>query len=228
MSTLTQPQAPLDPATRPAGSGSGRLPALARLLRLHLTSRRVPVALIMLAGCGALMQWAVRSALGQTHTAGARTSAGQLALLLETAAAAVVSAAMHGPFGESERATGRRLLWLRLAATLLLTGAALGAMVAGVAGTGMPEGGLAVARNTAGMIGIGLLCAVIVGGQFAWVGPAGYFVIAAYAVADEWTSPWTWPARPAHDVGGAICALALLGIAIFAITVLGPRERGKD
>jgi hypothetical protein len=228
VSTLTQPQAPMDPATRPAGFGSGLLPALARLLRLHLTSRRVPVALIALAGCGVLMQWAVRSALGQNDTAGARTSAGQLALLLETAAAAVVSAATHGPFGESERATGRRLLWLRLAATLLLVGAALGAMAAGVAGTGLPESGLAVVRDTAGMVGIGLLCAVVLGGQFAWVGPAGYFVIAAYAVADKWASPWTWPARPAHDVGGAICALGLLAMAVFAITVLGPRERGKD
>ena len=79
---------------------------------------------------------------------------------------------------------------------MLLTGAALGAVAAGVAGTAMPEGGLAVARDTAGMIGIGLLLAVLVGGHFAWVGATGYFVIAAYAVADKWTSPWTWPARP--------------------------------
>ena len=135
------------------------------------------------------MQWAVRSALSQSNTSGARISAEQLALLLEAAAAAVVSAAMHGPFGELERATGHRLQRLRLASALLLTGAALGAVAAGVAGTAMPEGGLAVARDTAGMIGIGLLLTVLVGGHFAWVGPTGYFVIAAYAVADKWTSP---------------------------------------
>lgn len=206
MSTLTQPQVPMNPSTQPAGFASSLLPALFRLLRLHLISRRVPVALITLAGCGVLMQWAVRSALSQNHTSGAQTSAEQLALLLEAAAAAVVSAGMHGPFGEPERATGHRLHWLRLASALLLTGVALGAVSAGVAGTAVPEGGLAVARDTAGMIGIGLLFAVIVGGHFAWVGPTGYFVIAAYAVADKWTSPWTWPARPGHDVGGP-CAL---------------------
>jgi hypothetical protein len=228
VSTLTQPQAPMNPSVQPARSGSGLIPALARLLRLHLVSRRVPVALITLAGCGALMQWAVRSALGQINTSGARTSAEQLALLLEAAAAAVVSVAMHGPFGEPERATGHRLHWLRLASALLLTGAALGAVSAGVAGTAVPEGGLAVARDTAGMIGIGLLFAVVVGGHFAWFGPTGYFVIAAYAVADKWTSPWTWPARPGHDIGGAVCALSLLAVAVIAITVLGPRERTKD
>ena len=210
------------------------------MLRLHLVSSRVPVALITLAGCSVLMQWAVRSALSQSNTSSARISAEQLALLLEAAAAAVVSAAMHGPFGEPERATGHRLHWLRLASALLLTGAALGAVAAGVAGTAMPEGGLAVARDTAGMIGIGLLLAVLVGGHFAWVGPTGYFVIAAYAVADKSTSPWTWPARPGrpgHDVGAAACALSLLAVAVIAIavavaviaiTVLGPRERAKD
>ena len=78
------------------------------------------------------------------------------------------------------------------------------------------------------MIGIGLLFAVIVGGHFAWVGPTGYFVIAAYAVADKWTSPWAWPARPGHDVGSAACALSLLAVAVAAIAVLGPRERAKD
>jgi hypothetical protein len=174
------------------------------------------------------MQWAVRSALSQNNTSGARTSAEQLALLPEAAAAAVVSAAMHGPFGEPERATGQRLQWLRLASALLLTGAALGAVVAGVAGTAVPEGGLAVARDTAGMIGIGLLLAVVVGGHFAWVGPTGYFVIAAYAVAGKRTSPWTWPARPGHDVGGAVRALSPLAVAVIAITVLGPRGRAKD
>jgi hypothetical protein len=228
MSALTQPHAPMNPSTQQSGFGGGLLPALVRLLRLHLISRRVPVALITLAGCGVLMQWAVRSALSQNHTSGARTSAEQLGLLLEAAAAAVVSAAMHGPFGEPERATGHRLHWLRLASALLLTGVALGAVAAGVAGTAIPVGSLAVARDTAGMIGVGLLCAVVVGGHFAWVGPTSYFVIAAYAVADKWASPWTWPARPGHDVGGAVCALSLLTAGIIAITVLGPRERAKD
>ena len=227
MSTLTQPQVPMNPSTEPPANAAGSLPAHIRLLRLHLASRRVPTALIALAGCGVLTQWAVRATLSQ-NTSGARTSAEQLALLLEAAAAAVVSAAIHGPFGESERASGRRLKWLRLASALLLTGAGVGAMAAGVAGTTMPQGTLAVARDTAGMIGIGLLLAVLIGGHFAWIGPTGYFVIAAYAVADKWATPWTWPARPSHDVGAAACALALLAVAIAAITAFGPRERAKD
>ncbi|MET8043301.1 hypothetical protein ABZU25_20855 [Micromonospora sp. NPDC005215] len=33
-------------------------------------------------------------------------------------------------------------------------------------------------RNLAGMVGIGLLCAALLGGALAWAGPAAYLMIA--------------------------------------------------
>jgi hypothetical protein len=228
VSTLTQSQAPINPPAHTALPGPGSRRALARLLGLHLASRRIPAALAALAVCAPLLQWAVRAALGQGETPGAQTSAVQLSLLVETLAAAVVSAAVHDPFGEAERATGRRLPWLRLATALILTVCALAALAAGAAGTGLPGGELALLRDGAGLIGIGLLGTVAIGGNFAWTGPAAYFVIAASAVSAEWNSPWTWPARPSHDTGAALCATVLLVLAILAITIIGPRQHTRE
>lgn len=222
MSTL----APEQPAVQ--GSRAATSASLARLLRLHLMSRHVPAACAALALCAPLLQWCIRSALSTSTTAGATTSAEQLSLLLEVAAAAVVSAALHGPFGESERTAGRRLPWLRLATAALLTAAALAAVCLGVLGTAMPAGDLAVLRDTAGLIGIGVLCTVIIGGHFAWVGPAGYWVLGAYALTEHWQTPWTWPARPGHDLGAALCAYAILAASLLAITIIGPRHHNRD
>lgn len=224
MSALTHDQQ--QPAVRSAGTSTGK--SLVRLLRLHLASRRVPSAVAVLAACVPLLQWAVRSALSQHSSSGAVTSARQLSLLLEAAIAAVVSAALHGPFGESERIAGRRLPWLRLATASLLTAAALGAVYAGVAGTALPTGEFAAIRDTVGLIGIGVLCTVIVGGHFAWAGPAAYWAIGGYAVADHWQTPWTWPARPGNDIGAALCTFGLLAASLLAITILGPRQHSHD
>lgn len=210
------------------GSRIGTGASLARLFRLHLISRRVPTAGAALLLCAPLLQWAIRSALSQRDIAGATISAQQLSLLLETLAAAVVSAALHGPFGESERIAGRRLPGLRLATALLLTAAALAVVYVGVLGTAIPSGDRAVLRNTAGLIGIGVLCTVIVGGHFAWVGPAAYWVLGAYALTQHWQTPWTWPARPGDDLGAAVCAYALLAASLLAITVIGPRHHNRE
>jgi len=220
-----------DPADRERASARARVGSrsgLARLLRLHLASRRVPTALVALAVIAPLMQWAVRGTVSQGDTPGARTAAEQIALLLEATAAAVVSAAMHGPFGESERATGRRLPSLRAATAVLLAGGTLAALGLGALGTGLPNGESALLRDAAGFVGIGLLGTAVVGGHFAWTGPAAYFVLAAYAVADHWTTPWAWPARPAGDTGASVCAIGLLFAAAVVIIVVGPRDRASD
>jgi hypothetical protein len=229
VSTLAEAQTPTNPPVPTARSGLGSAYALARLVRLHLASRRIPGALAALLVCTVLMQWALRATLSQSnHISGAVTSARQLTLLLESLAAAVVSAAMHGPFGEPERAAGRRLPLLRLACALVLIAAAFTALSLGMVGTRLPGGELALIRDTAGLIGIGLICTVLIGGHFAWVGPAGYFVVAAYGVSEAWNTPWTWPSRPPHDTGAALCAYLLLAGATLAVTVFGARENPRE
>ena len=42
----------------------------------------------------------------------------------------------------------------------------------------LPGGTLDILRNTAGMTGIGLLLAAVIGGALAWVGPMAYMIVA--------------------------------------------------
>jgi hypothetical protein len=196
-------------------------------MRLHAVSRRAPFCVIALAACAIglrialLRHWDAYGAL-------------QLPLIFEAAAAVSVVATCASPFGEPERVAGRRLPYLRLVLTVTLTAMALGGLVA-VAGTGghLAGGPLDAARNVAGLTGIGLLCAAALGGGLSWTGPTAYLVASVYALYALWhppalTTPWLWPARPPHDLGGALCALLVFAAGLGVITVRGARDRAGD
>jgi len=193
-----------------------------RLVRLHAESRRIPAALLLLAACAAGLRGTL---YGHWDDYGAL----QLPLIFETACAAIIAVTVGSPFGDPERATGRWLPYLRLGIAVTLTGLAAGALA--VAGAGMPlAGGFPdILRNLAGLTGIGLLCATVLGGPLAWTGPLAYLVAGAYALYTDWhpptlTSPWLWPARPPHDLGGALCAAVVFAAGLIAITVHGARD----
>jgi hypothetical protein len=214
-------------------SPSGAVPAPAaawpavawlRLARLYAVSRRVPAALALLAALGCLL-WAALQ--WRWNIAGGPAARQFVPLAIETGAAAVIAVTTYGPFGEPERATGRWLPWLRLAAALALTAAAFGALAAGATGGALPGGTLAMLRNVAGMTGIGLLSAAVLGGAFGWTGPMTYWLVTETALAAGRTTPWIWPARPPHDRGAAICASVVFAAGIVAVTVLGARDPGR-
>ena len=210
------------PTARPAAR-----PGLAwlRLAWLHLVSRRAPAAMGLLAGFGALL-WA---ALHWHWTmAGGPAAQMMIPLVTEAGCTAVIAVASYGPFGEPERATGRWLPWLRLGTAVVLTAAAIGVLAAGSTGGDLPGGFAGMARNVAGMTGIGLVCAVLLGGVLAWTGPLAYLVLTESALAAGLTTPWIWPARPPSDRGGAICACLVFGTGLVLITVRGVRESVRD
>jgi hypothetical protein len=193
-----------------------------RLVRLHLPSRRVPAALAVVAVCAG----ALRAAL-QWHwdTYGAL----QLPLIFEAVSAAAIVVTTASPFGEPERATGRWLPFLRLGAALALTAAAVFALAAAGTGAYLAGGTLDVLRNVAGLTGIGLLLAAVLGGRLAWAGPMGYMVAGVYALYTDWhgpalATPWLWPGRAPHDLGAALCAGLVLAGGLAVITVRGPRD----
>ncbi len=196
--------------------GIGSASAGLRLARLYLVSRRVPTTLVALAACGV----ALRVELQQHWLSGGLI----LPLLIEAGAAALVAVACGGPFGDPERATGRWLPWLRLGAALGLTAVAFGAFAAGAAAAHQPGGYLTVLRNLAGITGIGLLSAAVVGGALAWVGPMAYAVLAGVALHDTWRTPWMWPARPPEDHGAALCAGLVFVAGMVVVTVRGARD----
>ncbi len=196
-----------------------------RLARLFLVSRRAPMALALLAGLGALL-WAALH--WHWNIAGGAAARQFIPLTIQTGAAAVIAVTTYGPFGEAERAAGRWLPWLRLGAAAALTALAFGALAAGAAAGGMPGGTLALLRDLGGMAGVGLLSAAVFGGAFGWAGPMAYLLITEGALAHRSTTPWVWPARPPHDLGGAICSCLVIAAGLALITVRGPREPDRE
>ncbi|MET7948267.1 hypothetical protein [Micromonospora sp. NPDC005324] len=196
--------------------------AALRLARLHLASRRVPAALAAVAACAiglrVALQW-------QWEAYGAL----QLPLIFETGCAVAIAVTATSLLGEPERVAGRWLPFLRLATAVALTLAAVGALAAAGAGAHLTGGAVEVLRNLAGMVGIGLLCAALLGGALAWAGPTSYLMIALYALYTQWhgpavTTPWMWPARPPDDVGAALCAGLVFVAGVVLIAVRGARD----
>jgi hypothetical protein len=212
------------PGAAQAGLTPGPVLASLRLARLYLVSRRAPVALGLLAALGCLLWAALHWRL---NIAGGPAAQLVVPLVIETGAAAVIAVTTFGPFGDTERATGRWLPWLRLGTALLLTAAAVGVLSAGASGGQLPGGTVALARDLAGMTGTGLLAAAALGGAFAWTGPMAYWLVTEGALAGSWTTPWIWPARPPRDLGGALCAYGVFAAGIAALTLLGARDSGR-
>jgi hypothetical protein len=220
--TAAEVKHPHVPPASAAGSAAAarRLGACARLAWLHLRSRRAPAAIVALAACAV----ALRAVLHWRLTAGG-AGAQQIPMIIEAGAAVVIAVTTHSPFGESERTTGRWLPYLRLAAVLALTGAAIGLLQLGVTGAALNDGVLTLARNVIGLTGIGLLTSLVTGGLLAWILPLGYVGFAEYALAEAWRTPWTWPARPPADRGAWICAALVFAVGLLAFTVNGARTR---
>ncbi len=214
---------------RPAGRAAAARPATAgpqraglRLVRLHAARRRVLTCLLVLAACAV----ALRTALHWLPRGGVYSR--QIPLTIEAGAAAVIGVTTRSPFGEPERATGRWLPWLRLAACLALTGIAVGALAAGAAAAHLAYGAAGLARDLAGLIGIALLAAAVAGGALAWIGPIAYLAVTLPALTGHWTTPWIWPARPPHDRGAAICAALVFAAGVAVITVHGARDGSPE
>ena len=207
----------------PAGT-TRRIPAGIRLTWLHLRSRRVPTGVLALAVCGALL----RAALYWHWAFTSGPYAQQVPMVIEAGAAAVIAVTAHGPFGETERATGRWLPYLRLFAAVGMCGLSIALLQLGAVGERLNEGALVLARNVIGFTGIGLACSLVTGGLLAWTLPMGYLVFCQYALLQAWTAPWTWPVRPPADRGAWICACAVFAAGLLVFTVRGPRTRLSD
>jgi hypothetical protein len=203
---------------RPAGP---RLAGL-RLVRLYLASRRALTGLLVLGACAI----ALRTALHWMPRGGLASR--QLPLTIEAGAAVVIGVTTHSPFGEPERATGRWLPFLRLGTGLALAGAAVGALAAGSASAHLAGGTVGMLRDLGGLAGIALLTAALLGGALAWVGPMAYLVVTLRALEAAWATPWTWPARPPHDRGAALCAALVFAAGMVVITARGARVTADE
>jgi hypothetical protein len=213
----------LRPPAAPARTAR-RIPAGIRLTWLHLRTRRIPAGILTLAVCGCVLHAAL-----QWHWAfNSGPYAQQVPMIIEAGAAAAIAVSAHSPFGETERAAGWWLPYLRLFGAVALTGLAILALQLGVVGESLNEGILVLARNVIGCTGLGLACSLVTGGLLAWTLPIGYMAFCQYALLEAWTAPWTWPVRPPADRGAWICASAVFMAGLLLFTVRGPRTRLGD
>jgi hypothetical protein len=213
----------LKPPAAPAGA-TRRGPSGVALVWLHLRSRRVPAGILALAICGALLH----AALHWHWAFNSGPYAQQVPMIIEAGAASVIAVTAHSPFGETERAAGRWLPYLRLLAAIGLTGLAILAVQLGAADENLNDGIAVLARNAIGFTGLGLLCSLITGGLLAWTLPMGYMAFCQYALLETWTAPETWPVRPPADRGAWICACAIFAAGLLLFTIRGPRTRLSD
>ena len=225
---VRDPRGPAAGAAPAAAGGPAR--AALRLAWLHAVSRRVPVALGLLAALGALLWCALH---WRWNMAGGAAAHDVIPLTIEAGAACVAAVSTYGPFGDTERATGRWLPFLRLGAVLLLSAVAFGALAAGGTGAGgaagaLPGGTGALLRNLAGFTGLGLLAAAALGGAFGWTAPLAYLLVTEVALTGQPTTPWVWAARPPGDLGAALCAASVFAAGVAAVTVLGARGIGPS
>jgi len=204
------------------GTRAPRTRAGLRLMWLHVVSRRIPAAVVALVACGAVLHVALAWRWEPRTGSGAL----EIPVLFEAGTAAVIAVTSYSPFGEAERATARWLPWLRLGTVVAMTAVAIGLLAAGAASAadGLTGGILGLVRDAAGMTGIGLLSAAVLGGMLAWAGPIAYLMVTEVALLQAWTTPWTWAARPPDDEGAAICAGAAFMAGLVVIAVRGPRD----
>jgi hypothetical protein len=208
------------------GTGAGitvRAAAPRRIFRLHLASRGVPAATLANGACAVALR-----VLLHWNPSGAGPGGRIFPLLVDAGAASIVGIAARSPFGEAERATGHRLVALRLATALTMTALAIAALAAGSAGAHLEYGVLGLARDVGGLIGVALIVAAVTGGTLSWLGPLSFWAMSAYAINQHWTTPLLWPDRPPHDVGAVLCAAVVFAVGLVLLTTRGARDSVDD
>ena len=83
-------------------------------------------------------------------------------------------------------------------------------------------------RNVAGITGIGLISAAVIGGGLSWIGPMAYLVLSEDAILNAWRTPWIWPAGPPQDLAANIFAIFAFVAGAALITALGARQRAAE
>ncbi|BDM74818.1 hypothetical protein HEK616_83050 (plasmid) [Streptomyces nigrescens] len=149
-----------------------------------------------------------------------------MAVLVLTANVAAVSIGLGGWDVVLERTAGIR--WVpRRAAHVLLAGAIAGAALLTVQAAGVQLAPTEVViRDSAGLVGAAALGAALLGAQFAWTLPTGWFAVTLFApplggTAGQVVSWMTFPAGTAASTGTAWTLLAT-GTVLYALA--GPKR----
>lgn len=191
-----------------------------RLVVLYARSRHLPAAslvVLMLCGAGVLAgHWLVtRPSLDPT------TASIPVTVALAVAVAVVLAGTLHSPADEVERTTPRP--WHAWRAGHGAAAAVVATLLVTPVLPAAAYGQQALLRNTAGLLGLGLLAAVAVGPRLAWTLPLGYAAtayLAAGTAPGDGREVWALIMQPGDSGTALIVALLLLaaGTAAWAST----------
>ncbi len=188
-----------------------------RLAALYLRSRLAPAAVAALAVVTMLAYAFLRWYDDELEAL-------RITLILSAVAAAtVIGAGTHSPFGEAERTTSFPLPGLRLAhlsGLLLLGTCGLVLVVAPWPGQDAP---LAMARNVAGLSGLSLIGTRLLGARLSWIPPLTVGLVALLAPMEA-VSWWAWPATPGGDRGAMAGGIVLLVLGLGGFAWSGAPE----
>ncbi|MEV0133295.1 hypothetical protein AB0H83_33125 [Dactylosporangium sp. NPDC050688] len=192
-----------------------------RWLTLYLRSRQAPLALILAAGCVALL-WALWSAFSDDRDVDV-----PMVILTVLLTVATLTATLGGPDDALER-TGS-LPWLpRRAAHVLVAFAVVVLLVLVTQATGARFGpAWLVVRDAAGLSGLTALGAATVGVARSWFPPIAW-TLASITVAlpdKTWADVATWQVQPPGNRPAAITAGVLAAGGLLVYAVLGPTRR---
>jgi hypothetical protein len=190
-----------------------------RLVALYLGSRQTRTVLILLAATAAVLR------ASQPVTKGSGVFPELTLMLLTLAGAAVIAAATRNPFGEAEHTASSPLTTLRLTHLLIATGAATAATAAAAWTASYATSAPVLVRNLAGLTGIALLTAAVLGAHLAWTVPLGYVMYCGDELDAQAYRLWTWPILPAGNHAAAALAVGLLAAGITVATIAGARSR---
>jgi len=143
----------------------------------------------------------------------------------------VIVTTTRSPFGEAERTASRSLSLLRgsqLAAIALLAVGGL-ALAAGTWHSQGEDTRLLLIRNLFGLLGIGLLTALVLGASMAWLIPMLAGFLAIFSAPNELASAsfdvlWTWPSRAINDRAALAIVVAVMLVGVLAHARYGARD----
>jgi hypothetical protein len=199
-----------------------------RLARLYLRSRLIPHATAVLAVV-ALATWG--TACWILSPSGTPERLVVVLVFAPLAAACVLGASTHSPFGDTERVVPYSLPLLRLGhlvGLLLLVAPLLCLTVASPQPDAkiMPDRipdypALVMTRNLIGSVGFAFLAARAVGAYLSWTLPVTFVLILPLVAGGTGGMRWAWPAQPATDGLSWAIALVLFVVGLAAVVLWG-------
>ena len=147
-------------------------------------------------------------------------------LFVPLAAACVLGTSAGSPFGDLDLTAARSLSSLRFLqlSGLLVCGSLALSLIA--VGWELPHAELQLTRNLAGLSGLALLAAHLLGAGLSWTLPLVYVSLVQFAGrnAKGDLASWAWPMQPATDGGSWVAALGLIVCGLALACLSGTRQ----